>query len=129
MELQTNFIDFFGHFGDVQTAETIFSSIACLDIVCIGAMMKCFVNNCENERALSLYQQYDALNDTVSHILAIKSCANSKQFDAGKQIIAKLKNESIELSNTLIYFYGKAGYVGKAEDVFDAIRHSQCFDI
>ena len=88
---KTTLIDFYSHFGYIEVAESIFNSIKDeeIDIVAINAMMNGYIINNEEEKALSLYDNdvYHNLQNTKSHILAIKACNATKNIDKGKRFI------------------------------------------
>ena len=133
--VQTTLIDFYGHFSDVKSAENIFDALPQCnkDKVCVGAMMKCLINNGQSHRALLIYDTFNPLlllsNDSWSTVLALKACANVKDFEKGKEIIKAMNDkmclQSIEVSNTLIDFYGQSNEIKRAKVVFDSIPDLQ----
>ena len=67
-------IDFYGKIGDVNNAVNIFSNIAenKKGIVTINAMMKCLLDNNQNEKAISLYEQYNYYkHNDISNLLLL----------------------------------------------------------
>ena len=126
--LQTALIDFYGHFGAVETAEALFHSVpqSERDIVCTGSMMKCLLNNGLSEKVLDLHDGLRWRNDTASHILALKACAKLKRFEKGRAIIDSVNVDAdgdpdILWLNTLIDFLGESADIEAAERVFESI--------
>ena len=119
MQLNNTLIDFYGAFGDIDAAQKIFDSISDhkKDIVSMGTMMKCYMNNNHHTDALVLYESYPDLINDVCHMLAIKACTNLRNYRKGREIHDFLRNEgikqSIQFQNTLIDFYGSFGLLMK----------------
>eukprot|EP01084_Bolivina_argentea_P093983 168980_1 len=86
--IKTAFINAYSKYSQTDKSEKIFHSIPShsKDKVAISAMLKAFINNGDNTKALNLYQQNTDLNDDVCHVLVLKACINTHQFDIGKQI-------------------------------------------
>eukprot|EP01084_Bolivina_argentea_P119333 211602_1 len=86
--------------------------------------MNVLINNNLNEKALSIYNKFESIHDSLSHILYIKACINLENFEFGQHIIHKhnlLQNvTTIRLKNTLIDFYGKFGHILKSRNIFDS---------
>ena len=57
------------------------------DIVTINAMMICFIDNDQNEQAISLHEQYDGKHNDGSNTLFIKACTNIYDTDKGTKFI------------------------------------------
>ncbi|MDY7091307.1 MAG: hypothetical protein SYR96_40310, partial [Actinomycetota bacterium] len=117
-------IDFYGKIGDVNNAVNTFNNIPenKKNIVTIGAMMKCFIDNNQNEKAISIYEQYNHYkHDDISNTLFIKACTNIGDADKGIKLIKSTTNDSIEFTNSVINFYGKIGDVNNAVNTFDNI--------
>lgn len=76
LQFKTTQIEFYGHFGDIDSAFRVFHSVLDdqKDAICIGAMLKALVNAGYSEESLSLYDnsKYSHLTDDVSNVLAIK---------------------------------------------------------
>eukprot|EP01083_Nonionella_stella_P139600 426135_1 len=135
IKMKTRFIDFYGIFGNVKHALHIFESIAEseTDIVCIGAMLKAFVNNGFYRQAIELYDKMDdridrfpnASKDAACHVLTVKACANLKDLVKGEdiyhQLVSNNKNElqNLHLVTAFIDFYGQCNQIQKAIDLFD----------
>eukprot|EP01083_Nonionella_stella_P061012 159097_1 len=133
--IKTEFIRQFAHHNLLKNAQHIFESISRdkIDIIIVTTMMKALVHNKRNKEALQLYEQYDALNDDVSHMLAIQACINMNDMDTGKTLHAAIdaKHYTIQLYSTLIEFYGHFGDITTAFHLFesmitDAERDSVC---
>ena len=134
--IKTAMIDFYGQFGDIQNAQRIFNSISKndRDVITIGAMMRTYVINGDNDKAMDLYTTNTAINDNVSHILALKACINGNNFEKGKEIHAQILNSQspaqninipIELKNTLIDLYGSFGDFKKSLEIFNQIPNNK----
>ncbi len=69
IKLITTLIDFYGKNGDISYALNIYNNIKenRKDIACVGAMMKFFIDNCQNEEAISLYEQYNYKQDDTAN--------------------------------------------------------------
>ena len=104
-------IDCYGKISDVPNTVNTFTNIAKnkKDIVTIGAMMKCFIDNNENEKAISIYEQYNGQHDNISNTLFIKACTNIGDADKGSKLInsTTMIDGSTTFINTVIGFYGK----------------------
>ena len=131
----TKFIDFYGICGDVESAENVFHSIdptEC-DVVCIGAMMKCLINNDCNAKAVDLYRTSNR-KDIALHCLAIKAFANLGDFEAAKKVIIEVEGDfgdqndtissdhnAVEFVSAKIYLFGKSGDLESAQHAFSSI--------
>merc|ERR1712176_487435 len=75
-----------------------------------------------NEQCLQIYDEHTAFtDDDIIKILAIKACINCNDLEKGKRIHADIQNNSIELNNILIAFYGHFGETDAAMHIFDDI--------
>eukprot|EP01083_Nonionella_stella_P155451 502167_1 len=128
--LNTRMIEFYGHFGDVKDAQNIFDRIPKKkkDTISIGSMMQVYVENGYEEDVLRMYDEYDALRDSICHMFAIKACINSGQLDRGRAIHASIMkhaadafHHSVELKNTLIDLYANIGDYAQSLHIFNAI--------
>ena len=136
IRLKTTLINCYGNNKQLVRAMDIYNSIPehTKDIVCIGAMMKAYIDNEHNLDAIQLYDTIDDMTrlnkDEICHCLAIKACANvgDSMKDKGTQIAAKIVQDgydSIQIKNTLMDFYGHCGEIEKAKKVFDSIDDIQ----
>ena len=128
-QLQNTVINFYGSFGDIESTEKIFKQIGgdCKNkIININVMLKSYVNNGYDDKALILYNKYPDIINHVSHTLALKACMNLENYDKGKEISKMIFDRkefrSIELNSTLISFYGQIGDIISAESLFDSIK-------
>ena len=128
-ELVTTLIDFYGEFGDVESAQNVFDDIpkGRRTVECIGAMMKCYVNNGRGQMALALYDdagKTGKLRNDITDLLALKACIERKEFDRGRVIMASIKLDNavdqrpMELINSIIDFYGESGDLETAQRIF-----------
>lgn len=127
-QLQNTMINFYGNFGDISNAFKLFNNIKNNEknkIVNINVMLKSYVNNGYNKEALSLYDCNKDVVNEISHTLALKACINLKDFEKCKQIHQSIQSKniySIELSSTLIDFYGQIGDIDTAIKIFESIK-------
>ena len=131
IQLKNTMIDFYGHFGEIHTAMDIFESIpdAQKDAVTISTMMKCQMNSGHPLDTLSIYNRFRAVTNDVCHVLAVKACSETGDFQRGQQIHNALdglgERQSIQLRNTMIDFYGRFGYIDSAIQIFEGITDSE----
>ncbi len=83
IKMKTQLIDFYGIFNDISNAIDIFESVNRneIDIVCIDANVKVFVNNGLYNETIELFDEMDIkygniIKDSTCYVLAIKACAN-----------------------------------------------------
>ena len=135
--LQTSLIDFYGNHGSLQRAQDIFECIdrSQMDVVCIGAMMKSYVNNGRFGEAMSLYDSMEMDRDEICHCLAMKACTHLRDEHRGREIQREIEYNgycSIQTKNTLVDFYGEFGDIDNAEYVFASIaianRDTICYN-
>ena len=127
-------IDFYGHFGDINIAKSIYDCIV---------MKKTSINNMyydesiyQNKQYRNFLRLYDdviiskdqltqtQINDYV-HMLAIEICGILKDIEKGSKIHKSLKlrsNKKVKLRNALIEFYFKCGDVHNAELIFNEMK-------
>ena len=126
-QIKTVLIELYGHFGAVGDAENIFNSIddRKMNIICIGAMMKVYVNNGDSKQALKLYDRFSSLNNDVTHLLAVKACIESRNYDKGKHIHSNfsLNNDHVIFKSALITLYGQCDDIITAQNIFDSISN------
>eukprot|EP01083_Nonionella_stella_P158556 516275_1 len=103
------------------------------DAVAVGTMMQCLMNHNETRDALRLYDRYYYINDDISHVMAIKACIRTNDFELGHRICSQIhtpdKQQRIELSNILIEFYATCGDMDHALEVFRCIKNDQKDDV
>ena len=132
IQILNSLIHFYGTSGDLDTALSVFHSVDVLqrDIVTLNTVMLALIKNDDSASALRLYDECTLQRDDRCHMLAVKACINTLNFDGGKAIHCKLKEErgssmDIELATTLIDCYGAAKDVWSATDIFNSIPQSQ----
>ena len=84
-------------------------------------MMTCFINNNQNEKAISIYEQYNGQHNNVSNLLFINACTNIGDAEKGSTFIKSLKSTTdgnIKFINSVIDFYGKIGDINNAINTF-----------
>eukprot|EP01083_Nonionella_stella_P030968 84878_1 len=127
VRVQAALIDMYGHFKDHQRALDTWDSIHAdqRNAVCLGSIMKALMSNGRNEEALQIYDDHNALHNTVTHLLAIKACANSKQLEKGISIHHVLNAEDLKdtfVVSALMDLYGKCGSMNEAEAIFNSFE-------
>eukprot|EP01083_Nonionella_stella_P007269 21009_1 len=124
-QIGNTLIAFYGHCGDIDAAQEMYGSLCRReDTVSLNAMMTAFVDNECYDEGMMLYDDEDCcVKDATSHCLAIKICCAQKNAEKGVMIHRNIKCAfSIELSNSLIDFYGNVlGDVDGAQRIFDSI--------
>ena len=82
--LQNTMINFYGHFGDIERALSIFNDVAVDDrnhIANINVMLKSYVHNGRHLEALRLFDQHrDSAND-ITFTFALKACLSLNDFE------------------------------------------------
>eukprot|EP01083_Nonionella_stella_P195156 719162_1 len=128
LELQNTLVDFYGHFGDMGNAKSVFDQISedDKDCVSINAMMTAYINNGCDEDALDVYEKYKTVHDHTSHVLALKVCANTTDKRKGIEIHKNIECADDPYVNTaLIHFYGKCQEIEHAMNVFHNIKDAK----
>eukprot|EP01083_Nonionella_stella_P009098 26367_1 len=129
--VQTALITAYGNkCQSVDDAQRVFDSIANdeKDTVCVGAMMKVLGSAGKHKEVLQLYKQYDVLNDDVSHLLALQSCAEMDDLQMGQHIHASIHVSHL-IANALLNLYGKCGDIDNAIRIFDGLTASGKQDV
>eukprot|EP01083_Nonionella_stella_P092961 260356_1 len=123
IELRNTLIEFYGSCGDIKRAFDTFDHISddTRDVFALSNIMKACIANDMNLKALELYDTYHALNDNVSHLLALKACINTRNTSLGKHIILNSKHMSIEMLITMIRFYLNSDDIQSALHTFHSI--------
>eukprot|EP01083_Nonionella_stella_P050996 135444_1 len=118
--IATAWIDFYGHFGEMQSAFHVFQNIKQKNAICCNSIMKTCITNGLCNDALSIYDTFDTLRNDTTHLLAIQACIHTNEMHKGKQIIEQSMNKkhSVELRNCVISFYGHFKDIDKALQVF-----------
>ncbi|CAF1590895.1 unnamed protein product [Adineta ricciae] len=121
----TALIDAFMKCGDVKGAEAIFDKLPHKVLPMYGAMMKGYLLNKTPSNALDLYHQIKNLKETKSNVviylLAINASAQIAMASQCQAIVDDIPQHlllNIQICNSLIDMWGKAGCVQKAEEVF-----------
>lgn len=119
-------INFYGHFGDVQSALDIFNNLRTSDqgADSVSNMMRAMLQNGWNEQVLLLYGMHSTLPNADSlHSHALKACVNLKNHDYGLRICQKLKSlkkgPSPRMRSAMIGFYGDIGDMESARNLVD----------
>ena len=137
IELLSALINFYGYFGQVIEAKKIFKSIKKLNSTLFGSMMKVFIDNNMNEKALKLYDKlYKELSNEITDLLAIKACQNCNEYEKGHGILMKYHlnnnnnfNFTKELKCAGVDFYGYFGDIINAKELFNLINKKDVIGI
>ncbi|CAF1673701.1 unnamed protein product [Adineta ricciae] len=121
----TALIDAFMKCRDVKGAETIFHKLPHKVLPMYGAMMKGYLLNKTPSNALDLYRQIKTMKETQSdffiYLLTINASAQIAIASECQAIVDDIPQHlllNIQICNSLIDMWGKAGCVQKAEQVF-----------
>ncbi|CAF1535813.1 unnamed protein product [Adineta ricciae] len=121
----TALIDAFMKCGDVKGAEAIFDKLPHKVLPMYGAMMKGYLLNKTPNKTLDLYHQTKNMKETQSnfviYLLAINASAQIAMASQCQAIVDDIPQHlllNIQICNSLIDMWGKAGCVQKAEEVF-----------
>eukprot|EP01083_Nonionella_stella_P030386 83321_1 len=131
VEVITILMDFYGKTGDVASATKIFNQIpnAKRDIVCVGSMMKCCVDHRDDDKAISLYEEYKHVlgHNDITNTLYIKACMNVGDYETCQATIDRINSDirhhSIQYMTTLISFYGAVGDITAARNILYQIEN------
>eukprot|EP01084_Bolivina_argentea_P226085 381940_1 len=129
IELTSILIEFYGKCGDVKNAQLLFDGIKTekINVICVGAMMKAFINNNKSHEALKLFKQFDSMRNYIIDSLAIKACINTNDYNIGKVICNEIDKNHNDLSikTSLIEFYGHFSDVNNALNIFNSIKQNK----
>lgn len=134
-ELKSAAIAFYGHFGDVESAEMLFDSIprGRADVVSIGSWMKAQTQNGRIEAALALYDEHSVIHNDVLHLQAVHCCILCGDFQRGQDIHRRLRESesinNIKIQTAMIDFYGHFGDLQTAQCIFDGIDSKQLNEV
>lgn len=127
IELQNTLIEFYGHFGDIKTAEMIFNEIINVDIININTLMEVYCKNELNTKCIDLFNnigEYGLKYDIISCEIVLKACTQSTSFHFATKIHKDLQLNYPEYLNdtsiiiNLINLYGKCGMINEVENIF-----------
>ncbi len=99
INLMNELIDFYGHYGDIKTAVSVFDSILNKDIISYGSMMNAYCINDLNEETIKLFKQIlnnhsvSLYPNKITYAIALKACTNVTSLHFGKGIHNELKKE------------------------------------
>ncbi|CAF1312065.1 unnamed protein product, partial [Didymodactylos carnosus] len=123
----TSALQMFLKCGDISTAEELFNRIQNKNLIVFTVMMKGFVLNKMEERAIDLFFKIDKPNKIILSIF-FKACAQLKSEKAltlGKKVFNKLVIESNQ-SNVFLYsvlnMFIQCDDLKSAESLFDRIN-------
>ncbi len=123
---------------DVTNAMKVFDSIPKhkRNVHSMNAMIKCFIDNKQNNKAILLYEQRSDKGQCgeVTNLLFITACINTRNYDKAKHFIdpnfrdRHSNNYSVESLNTLIVFYGRIGCTNEnKKDVISIATMMKCY--
>eukprot|EP01083_Nonionella_stella_P015236 42641_1 len=141
--IKTTFINAYSMCHQLPKSIDIFTQIphAQLNMICVGSMMKRYMDHECYSDALSLYDSLDALDNDEIHqneycdSMAIQSCIHSGNFDKGKAIHVTVNKKLYDkgkselemndrVKHSLIGFYGEFGDITEAERLFNSMRNN-----
>ena len=141
IELKNRIIDFYGHFGEIDTAMDVFQAIVNgsnpPNIVTLNVMLNALCRNKRNKECLELFRkmewEYGVKPDMTSYQNALASCAEDTSLDSGRQIGEEMKRmfpdselaQSVTIQMNLVQMYGKCGYLEQCELLFDEMKRKQ----
>ena len=133
VQLKHALMAFYGHFGDVLSAEAAFGSIAPqqMDRLSVWTMIRLYAQHNGrgpehrvDRRILALYDRWPRLldDDDFVHLLALKCCSNLGDFQRAQSIMAQRivlrESTSIQLQNKMIEIEGALHRVAAAKEKF-----------
>lgn len=124
IKLKNALIHFYGKCDDLSAAKKLFESISNkqMNAQSIGCMMQMYAEHELYNQALEIYDNYDSLKDDISHLLAIKACSKSDNFEKGKQIHQRINVVNVQLITSLIEFYGSFDDLQSAMHLFESVE-------
>eukprot|EP01083_Nonionella_stella_P270015 913936_1 len=143
MHLKHTLIDFYGHFGDISTAEIIFDSISDDDkeISSIGAMMNAYYDCKLYSQCIDLFksitEEWTHLQaDIVCYTIVLLACFHTTSYHFGNEIYRNLQNNSdgnkwmLSDSNiqcAVIDLFGKTGHIETCQQIFDGVESKNIY--
>ena len=97
------------------------------DAVLLSTVLKGLMARKQHREALAVYLEHGALADNVCHLMALKMCRMTNDFEGGKAIHSKIRWDSsstdydVSLRTALMSFYGDFGAVTTALALFDDV--------
>ncbi|CAF1553200.1 unnamed protein product, partial [Rotaria sordida] len=126
--LLTSAIDMLMKFGDIENAENLFQMMKKKDIITYGTMMKGYVENNMNDKALDLFEQMPLNPNNVIHIIVFNACAqilNDRGEEIGRKLLDQIPkhfHNDNALLNSAIDMLMKFDDVQSAEKLFRTIK-------
>ncbi|GAB4832888.1 hypothetical protein Ancab_006906 [Ancistrocladus abbreviatus] len=129
LQIANALIDMYSKCGDLNSAWSLFETMAQRDLISWNVMIGGYVHNSQYKEALSLFRHMQQLRikpNEVTFISILPACAHLGALDFGKWIHAYIdKNfcslENSSLSTSLIDMYAKCGDIEAAKQVFDSL--------
>merc|ERR1712228_25465 len=141
IQIKNALIRFYGycspHNQRINNALNIFDKINDdeKDLFSFGTMMSVYIENNDYKNALKLYDEIESnalktkyenilANNQITHLLALKACANLRDLEKGKEIHSKYGREylrNVSFQTALISLYSKCGDIKQAKNIFDAM--------
>ncbi|CAF3517232.1 unnamed protein product [Rotaria socialis] len=126
--LVTSAIDMFMKFGEIESAEYLFSQIKQKTSYSYGAMMQVYLKNNLSEKALDLFEKILMKPNDVLYTIVYNACAslsNEKAIQLGKKIFDQMPKgylNNIVLVTSVMHMFMKFGEIEIAEDLFSKIK-------
>ncbi|CAF1310395.1 unnamed protein product [Adineta steineri] len=116
-------------FGDITKAEEFFQMIKKKNIITYGAMINGYNLNNQPLKSFNLFQQMKheniKPNETI-FILLIGTCSQTGLLSRCQYIVNQIPlhfYKNIQLNNSLIDMWGKAGSIKNAQQIFESINN------
>ena len=128
--INTSLITFYGHFGDTESAVTVFRDSIHFNVASLNALMTVLTEHRLHQNALEIYSEFEREHgmkyDDITHLLALKLCINTNDQRRGQQIVDKIDIDqcSVEMRNSLIDFHGHFKDLRTAMNLFYGMNDS-----
>ncbi|KAI5055260.1 hypothetical protein GOP47_0030405 [Adiantum capillus-veneris] len=123
-------INVYNRNGPLDAARDLFNGMLIRDIITWNAMIAACVHHGSYEEALDLFrsmQHHGMAYDHITFISVLDACAGSCNIEAGQKVHISVVyvglEDTLNLSNALISFYGKLELVDDAQAVFSKLSH------
>ncbi|CAF2994132.1 unnamed protein product [Rotaria socialis] len=123
-------IHMFMKFGEVETAEYVFSQIKQRNSYTYGVMINVYKINEEPHKCLSIFKQMKTENLTINEPIAIsliEACPRIGIRSISQNILRQISHShsNTYIDNSLIDMWGKPDDINKAEQIFHSISQPE----
>ena len=126
--LQGAIIGFYSRNGDILGAQGVFDRIKKPNAMLVLSMMQLYAYNKMNEQALAIYDEFKQIQTAKMHLLALRICVYSNEYERGTAILQSMKVKNmrfISMLNQFICFWSHFGKIENAIQWFDEIDDRQ----